>query len=187
MPGYLRDVRPEPRPIRKASARGVWPTHVHACANCTGREHAYGARGYCSRCYRLIKLLEDVKCWNLTNRKTLRRIPKSGTRPLLPGRELITDGYSAEQFETYRQNCIDKLKRRLDLFRRREEIRRLEVPVSGLDLEYKFAELLRLVRPRADYPRIATYLAHHFDGTQRRVIYALLEEIVEQTPWRGIL
>jgi hypothetical protein len=134
-----------------------------------------------------MRYLDVVRGWDPNRRETLKRIPRSGMRPAPPGRELITDGYSCEEFETCRQNCIKQLKRRLELFRRREEIHRREFPVSALGLEEKFAELLRIVRPKAEYPRNATYLGSIFGEPERRVIYALLEEIIEQRPWKGLI
>jgi hypothetical protein len=100
---------------------------------------------------------------------------------------LIAVSYTDEKFESCRQNCIQQLETRLALLRRREEIRRYELPVSGLALEYKFAELLCLVlRRRAEYPPNASYLIKNSSEEQLQVIYARLEEIIEQVPWRGI-
>jgi hypothetical protein len=182
MPELLRDF---PRRKRKATAPRDWPKHVDACANCTcgpSQQRPYGRCGYCACCYRLCKYIQDVQLWN---RETLKHIPKSGHRP-----PAFTNGYSDEEFEACRRNSIEQLKRRLDLLLHREEIRRHEVPVSALDLEKKFAEiakLLRVVRSKAEYPQNATYLGSHFGEAERRVIYALLEEIIEKVPWRGII
>jgi hypothetical protein len=74
----------------------------------------------------------------------------------------------------------------LKLLRRREEIRRYDLPIDPMDLEDKFRELQRLVRLKTEYPRKASYLKQHFDETQRRVLCSLLEEIIELVPWRGI-
>jgi hypothetical protein len=187
MPEFLRDVWRELRPHRKAVAPRVWPKHIHACVNCTGTHNVYRRRGYCTRCYYVIKYIEDVQGWDRNNRGTLKHIPKRSERPLVSGRELQTDGYSDEEFEICRQNCIEQLKRRLDQLHRREVIRRHEQPVRALDLKEKFAELLRMVRPKTEYPCNATYLASYFGETERRVIYALLEEIIEKIPWHGII
>jgi hypothetical protein len=152
MPVFLRDVLPARRPNQKAVAPRVWPKHIHACANCTGTQYGYGARGYCTRCYFLIKYIEDVQGWDTNNRETLKRIPKSGDRPLVIGMEWETDRYTYEEFESCRQNAIDQLKRRLALLHRREQIRQHELPVSALDLEAKFRELQCLVVTRkAEY------------------------------------
>jgi hypothetical protein len=133
-----------------------WPAHVEACKNCTGEpsRYAYGAHGYCNRCYRIKKRIEDVRGWNRSCHAT--RYSKS-TR--------LTD----EQFEICREEHIRELERRLDLFRDREEIRRHEVPVDALSLEQKFAELLHLIRRKAEYPCNASDLNAHFNEAERRV------------------
>jgi len=169
-----------------------WPAYVEACKNCTGEpsRYAYGARGYCTHCYRIIKYIEDVRDWNRGCHATLKRIPKDGSFNPAVGysksTRLMTDSFTDEQFEICREEHIRQLERRLDLFRYREEIRRHEVPVDALSLEQKFAELLHLIRRKAEYPRNASYLNAHFNEAERRVIYALLEEIIEQAPWHGI-
>jgi hypothetical protein len=51
------------------------------------------------------------------------------------------------------------------------------LPVSALELEEKFAQVLRIVRgQKSKYPNNANDLARHFGDAERRVIYALLEE-----------
>jgi hypothetical protein len=57
------------------------PAYVEACKNCTGEpsRYAYGARGYCNHCYRIIKYIEDVRDWNRSCHATLKRIPKDGS------------------------------------------------------------------------------------------------------------
>jgi hypothetical protein len=99
---------------------------------------------------------------------------------------LCTDHLTDQQFEIYRHEILQQLKQRLRRLHHREEIRRHEIPVDALTLEYKFGELCRLVRPRAEYPRNASYLNKHFNEEERRIIFALLEEIIEQHYWRGI-
>ncbi|MGO8846642.1 MAG: hypothetical protein ACLQFI_15160 [Methylocella sp.] len=169
-----------------------WPQNVEVCKNCTGEpsRYAYGACGYCSRCYRLIRHIKDAQTWDRSRRETLKQIPKDGTVDLAVGysrsSQLMTDKLTDEQFEIWRGETISQLERRLSLLRHREEIRRCHVPVDALTLERKFAELLHLVRRKAEYPSNASYLNTHFNEKERRIIYALLEEIIEQTPWHGM-
>ena len=179
--GYLLDLR-----------MPLWPSNVEACKNCKGEpsRQAYGARGYCNRCYGLIRHIECAQSWDRSQPETLKRIPKDGMFDPATGygnsNRLLTDGFTDEQFEACRSETVRQLKRRLALLRRREEIRRLEVPVDGLSLEEKFAELLHIVRRGAQYPTNASFLSAHFGDADRRVIYALLEEILEQAPWEGV-
>jgi hypothetical protein len=161
-----------------------WPDHQETCANCTGTPslYTYGGRGYCNRCYRIIRRIEVVQAWNRRRPETLKGVAKSGMFDADTGEStgLIIDRLTDEEFEIYRAEIIRQLKVRLSLLHRREEIRRCEVPVDALALEYKFAELLRLVRRKADYPRNASYLNKHFNETERRIIFGLLEEIIEE-------
>ncbi len=169
-----------------------WPRGIHQCKNCACEAsiNAHGGRGYCGRCYYIMRYIEDVQRWDRGRRETLKRLPKNGMfRPETGYRQsksLITDNFSDEQFERCRKEHIRQLTRRLTIYRNREEIRQLAMPVSALDLEGKFAEVMHLVRRRAAYPQHANYLSEHFDETQRRVLYSLLEEIIEQAPWDGI-
>jgi hypothetical protein len=153
--------------------------NAEACANCTGEpeRYAHGAHGYCVRCYGLMRRIKETQAWNRDRPETLKRIAKNW----LAGRA-ITD----EEFEICRQEHIRQLTHRLALLRHREEIRRCEVSVDALELEHKFGQLLRLVRRKAQYPHHASYINENFNENERRVIYALLEEIIEQVPWRGI-
>ncbi len=104
----------------------------------------------------------------------------------------MTLGYTPAQFENLRAEYLRQLNARLALLLSREQIRRLEVPVSGLDIEEKFQQVLALMRgvrrrEPAGYPQNASYINHHFDDKQRRVFYALLEEIIEMVRWRGVI
>jgi len=160
------------------------------CKNCTCEQVRYpgGARGYCRRCYDLIRRIKTYRNWDRRDRRTLTRIPKAGwydyDNKLRPRSEI--ENLSDSDFEIYRQGHIQQIADRLRLFRYREEVSRHEFPVDGLTLEEKFAELLRLIRRKAEYPRRASYLAQHFNEQQRRIIYALLEEVIAQAPWLGI-
>jgi hypothetical protein len=43
-----------------------WPEHIEACVNCTGSpvRYAFGGRGRCNRCYRLLRRKEEVNTWD---------------------------------------------------------------------------------------------------------------------------
>jgi hypothetical protein len=111
---------------------------------------------------------------------------RTGNRYVKAGR-LATDGLTPEQFERFRAEHVRQLEARLDLLRRREQIRRHEFPVSGLDVEDKLKQILgRLHGVRrqnlTDYPQNANEVNDNFNDSQRRVLYALLEEIIEAQP-----
>lgn len=179
-----------------------WPKGVDGCLTCTGSADTYrhGARGHCTRCNDLLLYIRQVKAWDQSKPATLKHIPDGGGRVASNGRTgprfiktglRMTDAYSAAQFEKVRAEYIRQLESRLALFRLRELIRRREFPVSGLDVEDKFKQLLGLMRgtrrrDRANYPHSASHISHHFNAAQRRILYALLEAIIELVPWRGV-
>jgi hypothetical protein len=169
-----------------------WPRHVEACKECTGEpgRYAHGSGEYCNRCYRLLKYIKDVQGWDRNRRESLKHIPKHGTvgsnTTYRDSTTLLYDCIPDEEFEAVREKTIVILKKRLALLRYREEIRRHEIEVTGLRLEEKFAEVLHLVRRSGSFPRYASYLTDEFDERQRQIIYALLEEIIEQVPWQGV-
>ena len=179
-----------------------WPKNIDACVSCTGSADRYphGARGNCARCNDILRHIRHVKAWDRNRPETLKHIPDDGTRiqsaqrsgpKFIKTGRLMTVAFSAAQFEKVRAEYLRQLERRLALFRSREEIRRLEFPVRGLEVEEKFQQLLALMRgvrrrDRVAYPQNASYINHHFDAAQRRVLYALLEEVIELVPWRGI-
>lgn len=157
-----------------------WPKNVDACLSCTGSADRYphGARGHCVRCNDLLLYIRHVRAWNQNQPETLKRIADASR-------------YTDDQLEIIRAEHLRQLEARLALFRLREQIRGLEFPVSGLDIEEKFQKVLGLMsgirrRDRVRYPQNASYISQHFDADQRRVLYALLEEVIEMVPWRGI-
>ncbi len=97
------------------------------------------------------------------------------------------DNFTEEKFEIFRKECIRQFRERLGYLRLRQEMRDGVRHVKPLDLEYKFAKLLREIRPKTLYPRNASYLATHFDQEERRVIYGLLDDIEDHVRWKGIL
>jgi hypothetical protein len=167
-----------------------WPIDAEGCRNCTGSpdRYAHGASGYCNRCYRLLRQIERVKRWDRAYPDTLKGIPKSGIVDFETGptARLLTDNYDNDEFEIVRQEYIRQYRARLKLLCHREQVRRHEFAVSALQLEEKFGQFLRLIRPRASYPRNASYINDNFNEAERRVIYGLLEEILEQAPWNGV-
>jgi hypothetical protein len=131
----------------------------------------------------LLKHIRDVRGWDRSRRDTLKRIPKNGT---VGSTGLINDNDSDEQFEVCRRKNIERLEARLALLRYREQVRRRELEVTGSALEDKFRDLLGLIRRGVSYPYYGDWLETQFSEAQRRIIYALLEGIIEQSPWQGV-
>jgi hypothetical protein len=165
-----------------------WPRNVGTCMTCTGSadRYAYGSGGNCRRCYVRLKRIKEAQGWDRNNQASLKGFPDSlrylVQQPEPPRVALVPDEVNAAEFQAYQKSFVQRQRLQLNTLRRREEIRRLEIKVEPLDLEYKFAEVLHLLRPKAQYPKYASLLADQFDEAQRRLIYALLEEIIEQVP-----
>jgi len=70
--------------------------------------------------------------------------------------------------------------------RAREMMRSGATPVDPITIESKLARLLSFVRPKAKYPRNASYIAQHFNASERRVLYELLDDIEERVPWNRL-
>jgi hypothetical protein len=90
-----------------------------------------------------------------------------------------------EEFEIARQELIRQADRHLGYLRLREQMRCGGRTVEPLDVEEKFAALLHFLRPSARYPRNATHISRHFGAEQRRVLYALLDDLEEHVRWNG--
>jgi hypothetical protein len=156
----------------------MWPEKYQHCANCHCEpEHrSHGGRGHCSRCYRLVKGIETAKAWDQTRPETY------DDEPML---DVWKDKHKA--FSVAKAEYIRQIKSRLGYLRTRNELRTGIREVTGLTIEYKFATLLRFLRPKALYPRNASYINRHFNEEERRVLYGLLDEIEEHIPWEGIV
>jgi hypothetical protein len=89
-----------------------WPIRYEQCQNCGCDQdrRAYGARGYCSRCYHLVRRIEEIKTWDRTRSETL-------TSPAQALPRTLTD----EEFEIARKELIRQADRHLGykLIRRR--------------------------------------------------------------------
>jgi hypothetical protein len=118
-----------------------------------------------------VKCIERAKAWDLTRPETL---------------TAVALGWNDEEFEIVRKEYIRQIRTQMGYLRSREEMRSGVRPVEPLDIEYKFAKLLGFLRPKAQYPRNASYINKHFNGEERRVLYGLLDEIEEHMPWPGI-
>jgi hypothetical protein len=120
--------------------------------------------------------MEKIRRWKWEDPSSLDGFPKSN----------MSIVNTKERFEIVRAAFLRQLGRRLTVLQHREEIRRHEVPVDGLSLEAQFGRVLKLIRPGARQPMNASYLSENFNEQERRIIHALLEQMIERKPWRGI-
>lgn len=151
-----------------------WPQDQQACLTCTGpkSDYAYGGRNMCGRCYRLTRRIEAAVAF------------PDDSNSQSDMSFLNVDFIDQEKIEIYRREVIEQLKRKLNQLMLYEQHRRMEIPVSGLDVEEKFAELMRLVGNKRGHHQIANHISDKFNDTQRRVLYALLSEVAEESKRR---
>ena len=155
-----------------------WPKRCESCTNCkcSFDRRPYGGNGYCSRCYRVVRAIKDAKAWDPARSETLRWIDQG-----------LAQSLSSVKFETVmKKNYIRRSKGRLSHLRAREMMRSGATPVDPITIESKLARLLSFVRPKAKYPRNASYIAQHFNASERRVLYELLDDIEERVPWNRL-
>lgn len=163
-----------------------WPSKCDQCKNCgcAPASRPYGARGYCRRCYYLMNLRRKVEGWDQRKRDTLKHIPRKGWVPEAGPRELVTDGLSDDEFEVVRREAVGQLNAELRWLRARQNDR-IGTP-SGHDIEVKLSRLLRILRPKSEYPKHASYISLNFNKKQLRIIFNLLDDIEERLPWNGL-
>lgn len=149
-----------------------WPKSCQACINCgcVRSRRGYGGRGYCCRCYRLILRLDEVKGWNRNHPAVFKHLLSACD---------VTD----KEIEISQAECIRQIEGHLHRLQGREE--KFQGDVSGLDIEHQLGRVLRLIRPKDEYPRLATYISNEFTKKQLGRIYRLLDYIEEQVPWEG--
>lgn len=151
-----------------------WSRQHATCRNCRTERHAHRGRGYCTRCYPLIRKIEQAQRWNLADPTTLENCFWAGFI------------YDEESFERVRQNYIQQITERLEFLRMREI--KLSNPVDGLDIEYGLRFLLTRagVRDSNILHGIASTFNEEFDSNQKAILFRCLNTIQESILWRGI-
>lgn len=150
-----------------------WAKEYQLCKNCKTQRFSHKARGYCNRCYSLIRRLETVQKWNLTNKNTLKGFPGDAH-------------YSQERFQKIKSNYMQQIKQRLFYLCAREE--QLNSNIDGLDIEYQLNRIANLAgtRNRKLYHGIATHIDHNFKPKQKNLLFRLLNKIEENVPTKII-
>jgi hypothetical protein len=146
-----------------------WPKSVERCANCgcDSERRDYGGRGYCCRCYRLIRRIDKIKGWSQEYLENLKR----------------SHGFNDEEAKIWQDECISQLAGHLRWLHGREE--RYQGNVEGIEIEEQLRRIQHLIRPNVDYPRLATVIDHNFNQEQLGLLYHLLDRIEESIPWEG--
>jgi len=153
-----------------------WSKKFEQCQQCGTARYNHVAKGLCTRCYRLVKKLEQVSQWDLSNPASFK-----GYKGYIEGRTYC----SAEKFERIQSGVSREIRKRLEFLQGREET--LKGPIYGLDLEFQLARIALRCGVKKDlFHGLATYIDHSFNMKQKKILYELLNDIEENILWAGI-
>jgi len=150
-----------------------WSRKYNSCANCNTVRFPYKAKGYCRRCYPLILKLEKIKNWDESFPDTWVDYPHSSIN-------------LDSKFTLIKKGFINQYSERLSTLKYNEK--KLDGPISGLDLEYKIIEVAKLCGTDGGYlfGHDAGAFENHLNQEQRLFMYQKLHSIVEAKKWKGI-
>lgn len=153
---------------------GKWARKYDRCQNCETVRFRHKARGYCERCYPLIRRLERIQGWDLSRPETLKEYPRE------------TIFRNPDTFKMIKTRFGAEIQRRLDILKIREN--KLAGPIYGIDLEYALRSIAGhcRVRDKHLFHGSASWLGETFDMDQRKELYRLLIAIEENIPWPSI-
>jgi hypothetical protein len=156
-------------------ARRKWSKKFEKCEQCGTDRYKHLARGLCTRCYPLVRKLEQVNGWSVDNPGDLE--------------ENLTDKIlgNPERFERAKSNVANQIRDRLERLKIREE--KLEGSVDGMDIECQLQWLIRQcpsVRDKELCYGTASTFNDEFNMEQRKILYELLNDIEENVRWTGI-
>ncbi|MBI5248361.1 MAG: hypothetical protein HY912_02605 [Desulfomonile tiedjei] len=149
--------------------REKWSKKFEKCRQCGTERYEHVARGLCTRCYRLVRKLEQVKTWKPSDPEPKRRY----------------GFYDLEEFKAKKRDLEGEIKERLEFLKIKEET--LKGPIYGIDIEgqlRRVAELCR-VRNKGLFHGMANEIQHCFGQKQRKMLYELLNAIEEGIWWGG--
>ena len=152
----------------------AWAKSYRHCINCTTTRRAHRAHGYCIRCSPLIRQLEIIKKWDLSDPKSLK------------GYFRLTSTWRPDTLESVRASRIAKLQEHLDYLKTREE--QLTEKIEGLDLEYAFNRVAQLCDRRNAhlFQGASSFFDQNFSQKQKRILFRLLNDIEETLPYTRI-
>jgi len=160
-----------------------WSHEYAKCQNCGSERFPHKGRGYCKRCYPLVKRMEKIDSWDLSNPQSLKGYPVMALT-------YRNENYKRKLFIELKYGCKAQIKERLDFLRHREAKLTGQVQVDGLTLEMSLARIASKCRKIKDYRRLffgcAGSIDAHFDAEQKRYLFSLLNRIEENIPWSGI-
>ncbi len=143
------------------------------CLNCRTVRYPIYARGYCNRCYRLVRKLEIIEQWDLRVPQTLRGYPQ------------LRSFRREEILRALRHEFTHQIRRRLEFLRHREEQR--ESGVDGYTIELLLRQLAKAAGARGEvHYGVASWIDHTFPPAQHNALFRLLQDIEDKIPWRGL-
>jgi hypothetical protein len=153
-----------------------WAREWNACRNCEATRRPHEARGYCAYCYRLIRKLAKICSWT---QKDFRNLAWSSPQFLNNNIEQIKEACKTQiNAHLRRVHAIEK---------------KLQSPISGMDIEYQLGRIARRMTPSLRsknnyslYHGIADYIDGNFDSRQRQILYRLLNKMEDQARRTGI-
>ena len=141
-----------------------------ACINCSTTRYKHKARGYCLRCYAIVRKIKLIKTWKLSNPKSLKDCPIDVNR------------FSLDRFAKFKTLYIKELDNQLEHLKVKEE--QLFGSIEGIDIEMQLTHIVSRVKIRNKnlFFHTANSFDHQFDEKQKKIIFQLLNEIIENLP-----
>ncbi|MFA6973485.1 MAG: hypothetical protein WC238_01950 [Parcubacteria group bacterium] len=144
------------------------------CENCESDRFEIKARGLCKRCYPLVRKIETINKWRFSKPETLKYYPKES---------LV---YNEKDFKKIKSGFLEQFKDRLVHFKTIEII--LNGEIHGKNIIPLFQRISKLSGNRnSDFLwHQEDLFDHNFTPEQNKIIYKILNEIVESISWKGI-
>jgi hypothetical protein len=141
-----------------------------ACINCSTIRYEHKARGYCSRCYTIVRKKELAKLWNLSESESLANCP------------IDVNCFSLDRFAKFQSLFIKELDDQLQCLKVKEK--KLSGPINGIDIEMQLTHIVSRVKIRNKhlFYHTANSFDHQFDMKQKEIIYKMFNEIIENLP-----
>lgn len=144
------------------------------CKNCGSIRFSIRARGYCKRCYPVIRKIEIIKLWELEEIRTLKYYPKDGIF------------HNEKDFIKIKKSFIKQREERLSYFKISEQV--LNGDIYGSNIVPLFQKIAKLAGSRNKdlLWHQEDLFDHNFNQKQKRIIYKILNSIKESIPWNGV-
>lgn len=141
-----------------------------ACINCSTIRYEHKARGYCSRCYKIVRKKESAKMWNLSESESLKGCPIDVSR------------FTLDRFAKFQSLFIKELDKQLQDLNAKEK--QLSGSIEGIDIELQLTYIASRfkIRNRGLFFHASNTFDHQFDKEQKKIIFQMLTIIIENLP-----